>query len=268
MNNSNEPMCPLCTNVLRMHDYLLAPDEIAIFDSLVIKAISFRYKPFFYSQKRMEKETRVKRTRYEAIIKKFENWEIIQTYVDRMPNTEGQIRYFYVDFHKLSQPEILAHIVNETSTLFLLTQEYMAHHHRAGIDMYLRPEKKKEQRDKEKEERVVEEIRIMLQNTMNQRRRMYNNGELAEDHPTRKYEETTVALTAPQKKALLQLHMRYGNKAIEQAFTAYYDDVLDRVCKPKNIFNYFLTKDKVWNEYSVFTNYLGGFTLHYAGSAR
>ena len=52
------PICPLCTNVLRVHDYLLTPDELIIFDSLVVKAISFHYKRFFYSQKRIEKETR------------------------------------------------------------------------------------------------------------------------------------------------------------------------------------------------------------------
>ena len=70
------PICPLCTNVLRVHDYLLTPDELIIFDSLVVKAISFHYKRFFYSQKRIEKETRVKRTRYEAIIKKFEEMQV------------------------------------------------------------------------------------------------------------------------------------------------------------------------------------------------
>ena len=47
------PICPLCTNVLRVHDYLLTPDELIIFDSLVVKAISFHYKRFFYSQKRI-----------------------------------------------------------------------------------------------------------------------------------------------------------------------------------------------------------------------
>ena len=97
------PICPLCTNVLRVHDYLLTPDELIIFDSLVVKAISFHYKRFFYSQKRIEKETRVKRTRYEAIIKKFEEMGFLQTYVDKMPNSEGQIRYFYVNFPKLAE---------------------------------------------------------------------------------------------------------------------------------------------------------------------
>ena len=33
------PICPLCTNVLRVHDYLLTPDELIIFDSLEVGGI-------------------------------------------------------------------------------------------------------------------------------------------------------------------------------------------------------------------------------------
>ena len=122
------PICPLCTNVLRVHDYLLTPDELIIFDSLVVKAISFHYKRFFYSQKRIEKETRVKRTRYEAIIKKFEEMGFLQTYVDKMPNSEGQIRYFYVNFPKLAEEEVLGKLVREKSTLFGAMRAYMEYH--------------------------------------------------------------------------------------------------------------------------------------------
>ena len=122
------PICPLCTNVLRVHDYLLTPDELIIFDSLVVKAISFHYKRFFYSQKRIEKETRVKRTRYEAIIKKFEEMGFLQTYVDKMPNSEGQIRYFYVNFPKLAEEEVLVKLVREKSTLFGAMRAYMEYH--------------------------------------------------------------------------------------------------------------------------------------------
>ena len=45
----------------------------------------------------------MKRTRYEAIIKKFEEMGFLQTYVDKMPNSEGQIRYFYVNFPETSR---------------------------------------------------------------------------------------------------------------------------------------------------------------------
>ena len=44
------PEIPLCINVLRLLNYRLAPDELILFDWLTVKQISFKYKPFHYSQ--------------------------------------------------------------------------------------------------------------------------------------------------------------------------------------------------------------------------
>ena len=62
------PEIPLCINVLRLLNYRLAPDELILFDWLTVKQISFKYKPFHYSQARVEEETRIRRTRQEEII--------------------------------------------------------------------------------------------------------------------------------------------------------------------------------------------------------
>ena len=43
------PEIPLCTNVLRLLDYRMAPDELILFDWLVVKQIAFKYKPFHLS---------------------------------------------------------------------------------------------------------------------------------------------------------------------------------------------------------------------------
>ena len=53
------PEIPLCINVLRLLNYRLAPDELILFDWLTVKQISFKYKPFHYSQARVEEETRI-----------------------------------------------------------------------------------------------------------------------------------------------------------------------------------------------------------------
>ena len=228
------PICPLCTNVLRVHDYLLTPDELIIFDSLVVKAISFHYKRFFYSQKRIEKETRVKRTRYEAIIKKFEEMGFLQTYVDKMPNSEGQIRYFYVNFPKLAEEEVLGKLVREKSTLFGAMRAYMEYHADEEFKA-LCPSAVKEKPKKNQEEKRIEEIRVMLEETLNERREMYNNGKL-DIKPT----------------------------SIHQAFIAYCDEVLEKVCKPKNLFNYFLTRDRFHHDYSIFINSLNSYMIKYS----
>ena len=54
------PEIPLCINVLRLLNYRLAPDELILFDWLTVKQISFKYKPFHYSQARVEEETRIR----------------------------------------------------------------------------------------------------------------------------------------------------------------------------------------------------------------
>ena len=49
---------PMCINVVRLRDYLLAPDEVVLFDWLLVKqAYVFHFKPFYYSQRRVESET-------------------------------------------------------------------------------------------------------------------------------------------------------------------------------------------------------------------
>ena len=59
-NGQESSLCsqiPLCINVLRLLNYRLAPDELILFDWLTVKQISFKYKPFHYSQARVEEET-------------------------------------------------------------------------------------------------------------------------------------------------------------------------------------------------------------------
>ena len=39
---------PMCINVVRLRDYLLAPDEVVLFDWLLVKqAYVFHFKPFW-----------------------------------------------------------------------------------------------------------------------------------------------------------------------------------------------------------------------------
>ena len=101
------------------------------------------------------------------------------------------------------------------------------------------PSAVKEKPKKNQEEKRIEEIRVMLEETLNERREMYNNGKL-DIKPTRKLHPTTVVLTNQQKQGFLDLETRYGFESIHQAFIAYCDEVLEKVCKPKNLFNYFL----------------------------
>ena len=80
------PEIPLCINVLRLLNYRLAPDELILFDWLTVKQISFKYKPFHYSQARVEEETRIRRTRQEVIIKQFPALGFLKTDIRSIPS--------------------------------------------------------------------------------------------------------------------------------------------------------------------------------------
>lgn len=258
-----KPVHPLATNVLRLHDYLLAPDEVVLFDALLVKAISFHYKNFYYSQQRIEREMRIKRTRFEKIIRLYKEMGWLTTYIDKIPETDGQIRYFYVDFARLARPEVLGKVVREGSGLYADMQAYLLYHSHQAYKAST-PETRREERKKKKDSEVVEDIRIMLQDTLNERRRMYNVGKIT-DQNKRKLYETTLVLTAQQKNSLLELNYRYGKEAIHQAFMAYYDCVLEGDSyKPKNLLNYFLSKDKLSGDFGVFTDCLNGYVLSYS----
>lgn len=101
------PEIPLCINVLRLLNYRLAPDELILFDWLTVKQISFKYKPFHYSQARVEEETRIRRTRQEVIIKQFSALGFLKTDIKVNSVTRGRVRYYSVDFSVLADVDVL-----------------------------------------------------------------------------------------------------------------------------------------------------------------
>ena len=103
------PEIPLCINVLRLLNYRLAPDELILFDWLTVKQISFKYKPFHYSQARVEEETRIRRTRQEVIIKQFSALGFLKTDIKVNSVTRGRVRYYSVDFSVLADVDALAY---------------------------------------------------------------------------------------------------------------------------------------------------------------
>ena len=107
------PEIPLCINVLRLLNYRLAPDELILFDWLTVKQISFKYKPFHYSQARVEEETRIRRTRQEVIIKQFSALGFLKTDIKVNSVTRGRVRYYSVDFSVLADVDVLVEIIRD-----------------------------------------------------------------------------------------------------------------------------------------------------------
>lgn len=140
------PEIPLCINVLRLLNYRLAPDELILFDWLTVKQISFKYKPFHYSQARVEEETRIRRTRQEVIIKQFSALGFLKTDIKVNSVTRGRVRYYSVDFSVLADVDVLVEIIMPQTTLFRDFILYFAYHatmQKKSKEEQLKPERSK-----------------------------------------------------------------------------------------------------------------------------
>lgn len=259
---TNLPDIPLCCNILRLQSYLLAPDELILFDWLVVKQISFRYKPFHYSQMRVEDETRIKRTRQEAIIAKFKEWGIIDVEVRQNEVTKGQVRYFSVLFNQLSDNSVLEKIISPTALLYIDFRQYLLYHSEQQ-SLVLNPRKKEEDTDTTD----AEEAYQMLNRIYDERRIMFNEGRLTNGVvPDRLKSHTQLQYNKTIAKRLQRLLRRYEGNTIRNSFIAYVDNMLvgkDYVV-PTNQMAFFLSYNKEEESFNVFDFYLNKYNLSYS----
>ena len=118
---------PFCLNFSRFADYLLAPDEVVLFEWLLFKQYYFGVRSYFhYSKPRIEADTRIGRRRQEAIIKKFEDMGFLHC-ITMHDNKKGSLtRNFKIDYGVLANENVLSQIVNEESFLFGDYQKYFS----------------------------------------------------------------------------------------------------------------------------------------------
>lgn len=256
------PEIPLCTNILRLQSYLLAPDELILFDWLIVKQISFHYKPFHYSQARTEQETRIKRTRQEMIIAKFKEWGLIAVDVHENEVTKGQVRYFSFSFQRLTDHSILGLIIKNTVPLYINFRQY-ALYHTEEQQKALNPTKKEEDMNVEDAEEAYE----ILNAIYDERRVMYNEGRLTGGKlPERIKSHSQLQYNKTIAKRLMRLLSRYESETIRNAFIAYMDGLLTEkdAVVPKNLMNFFLSYNKEEDSFNVFDFYLDKFNLQYS----
>ncbi|BCI64889.1 hypothetical protein [Coprobacter secundus] len=253
----NVPDIPLCINIIRLQSYLLAPDEVVLFDWFVVKQTSFKYKEFHYSQARIEEETRIKRTRQNVIVSKFKELGFLSSQVRENKETRGRVNYFKVNFEVLADKDVLSEIINENEAIFKNFMQYMK---------YLSSEQRKSLKSKKDDsfdKERAEHIYKLLNETYEKRRIMYNDGDLTEKKPQRAKSKTQLQRNKPIEKKLIRLSQSYNNNAICHAFTAYTDSVFKGEKFPENFMNYFLSYDDTTDSFKVFEYYLNYFNLHY-----
>lgn len=255
--NPNIPEIPLCINVIRLQSYLLAPDEVILFDWFVVKQVSFKYQDFHYSQARIEEETRIKRTRQNVIINLFKEMGFLTSQVRENKETRGRVNYFKVNFEILTDKDILCEIINAKEPLFKDFLKYLKH---------LSSEQKKALKPQKNDifdTSTANRIYNLLNDTYEERRVMYNKGELTDKKPERIKSSTQLQRNKAIDRKLIRLTNVYNDNAIRYAFTAYIDSVFKGDITPENLMNYFLSYDDTNESFGIFEYSLNNFNLNY-----
>ena len=255
--NPNIPEIPLCINVIRLQSYLLAPDEVILFDWFVVKQVAFKYQDFHYSQARIEEETRIKRTRQNMIISLFKEMGFLTSQVRENKETRGRVSYFKVDFEILANKDNLSEIIDAKTALFKDFLKYTK---------YLSSEQKKAVKPQKKDvfdANTADRIYNLLNSTYEERRIMYNKGELTSKKPDRAKSATQLQRNKTIERKLARLSQTYDDNAICHSFAAYTDSVFKEEKAPENFINYFLSYDDTTEAFGVFEYYLNNFNLNY-----
>lgn len=91
---------PTAINILKLQRYnfnFLSLEEVVFYEYLIVKARSFKFKQFYHSTETISKETGIRRTKLDNIIKKFSDLGILMVEIKGFP----KVKYFDVNFEKI-----------------------------------------------------------------------------------------------------------------------------------------------------------------------
>lgn len=254
--------CPLCVNIHRLATYLLADDEVILFDWLTIKqSMVFDYKEFYYSLERIAKETRLKRRRIERVIKRFCAMGILLTKTLPKADSPGRVRYFIMNFGAVV--ERLPEIIDQSSKNVADFRKYF----KALARLQERADKGKASTREIEDKEKAEELYQALNEVYWERIDMYNYGELTETKPTRIKTKTELPKDKITMKRLGILSARYELGTIRNSFIALCDDFLQGGRAMKNVGNlikYYLSYKPETDSFGVMEKYLSKFQKYYS----
>ena len=260
----NAPIAVETTNILRLQYYLLAPDEIIFFDWLVVKQISFKYVQFSYSEKRIEEETHIKRSRQEKIEEKFTQLGFLETEVKLNKRISSHVRYFYVNLTTLYKLDILSSIIRQGTDYFHQWLDYLYYHAARQIDISkgITPKNFKLHHE------IVEDIYKSLNEIYKNRIQMYNEGKLTDSKkPPRRKTVVQLPRNVSLEGDLFRMSKTYDSNTIQKAFLAYTDAVLKGEIQVKAFMPYFLSPKDPLKPYSVMEKFLDIFIKNYSYKA-
>ncbi len=248
-----EPSCPVATFPSRIGHYKFdSNDGIVFFDWLVMTAIWKGYIEFTYPIHKIQKTTKVSRRQQEKYTQKFIDLGFLRVFT--RSNNEGRYRSYFVDFSTLKNPEVLSQIIDDTDSSF---RRWCSYH--AGRQKQVT---KASTKDSQNNSDSINATRQRLEDTYNERIRMYNEGKLTEEKPNRLKKTTELSNTNGVRDKIGKLLLLHSDQAINHAFLAYADDILKGSIKPNKILQYFLAEED--GEFKIFDSYLNKFNMEYA----
>lgn len=256
--------CPLCVNIQRLSTYLLADDEVILFDWLTIKqSLIFGYKPFYYSLERIERETRLKRRRIERVIKRFCAMGMLRVETSQKSDSPGRVRYFLMNFRGVV--ERLPEIIDQESD----TADDFNRYFKALANLQVRADRGKESKREREAREHAEELYELLNETYLERIDMFNAGKLTDEAPDRIKVKTRLAQDRTIFAKLIALSAKYDDETICNSFIVLCDDFLKKskaTRKVENLLKYFLTHRPDEDVFSVVNLYLTKFQKSYSRS--
>ena len=231
----------------KLEHYLLPPDEVVFFEWLIEKHVYFgRQEKFHYAQRRIENETRIKRRRLDAIIRKFEEMGFVSTRIEAL-GTQPKVTYFYVNISCMFRN--LGRVIDSKTEYYREWDYYL---YEVLFENPMKPKKKVN----------VDKIYKLLNKTYNDRINMYNDGELTYEKPSRIKLKTALPRSKTIDNSLTELVSVYGEDGVDNAFLAFIDQVLKENISCKRPLNYFLKKEG--GTFVVFNEYLDYYNVEYS----
>lgn len=248
-----EPLCPVATFPSRIGHYKFdSNDGIVFFDWLVMTAIWKGYIEFTYPIHKIQKTTKVSRRQQEKYTRQFIDLGFLKVFT--RSNNEGRYRSYFVDFSILKTPGVLSQIIDDTDSSFKRWVFYHAARQKKAT--------KASAIELSNSSDSINATRQSLEDTYNERLRMYNDGELTNQKPNRLKRTTELSNTKAIRDKIGKLLLQHSAQVIKYAFTAYVDDILKGLKEPKKILQYFLAEED--GEFKIFDSYLNKFNMEYA----
>ena len=249
----------MCVNIVRLQDYLLPPDEVVLFDWLLVKqCYVFHHKSFYYSQRRVEKETRIGRRRFETIVQKFKEQGWLWSEVAPSGTRRSAVRRYLVFYDAIAR--ILPKLVRYGTGTYELYKSYLA----KMFQMSKAVGAKSTDRLPADVEMEVIALKDRLQAVYEMRVKQHNDAVAVGLLLGNKRVVDKLPFREGLQSYLRKLIEKYPTDTIEHAFVAYCDQVLGGQLRPESFMGYFLHYNAVTDEFPIFNACLDAYVTTYS----